>query len=64
MIGNYASKYRDGYDTQLFDVKTDPDMKKDISKLHPQITKKHTTLTEAIIQQYNNRLIKNQTKVK
>lgn len=64
MIGNYASKYRDGYDTQLFDVKTDPDMKKDISKLHQQITKKHTTLTEAIIQQYNNRLIKNQTKVK
>lgn len=64
MIGNYASKYRDGYDTQLFDVKTDPDMKKDISKLHPQITKKHTTLTEAIIQQYNNRLIKNLTKVK
>ena len=40
------------------------DMKKDIAKLHPQITKKHTTLTEAIIQQYNNRLIKNQTKVK
>ena len=64
MLGDYVSKYREGYDTQLFNAKTDPDMRKNIAKQYPQITKKHTQLTKGIIQQYNNRLIKNQTKVK
>ncbi|MBR1770328.1 MAG: sulfatase-like hydrolase/transferase [Bacteroidales bacterium] len=64
MLGDYVSKYREGYDTQLFNAKTDADMRNDISKQNPDITKKHTRLTQAMIQQYNNRLIKNQTAVK
>lgn len=64
MIGDYVSKYREGYKTQLFDAKKDPDMRNDISKQHPRITEHHTMTTQAIIQQYNNRLIKNQTMVK
>ena len=61
MVGDYVSKYRDGFATQLFNAKTDPDMKKNIAKSNPKIADFHTRLTEAIIQQYNNRLIKNQT---
>lgn len=61
MIGDYVSKYREHYNTQLFNAKTDPDMRCDISEKHPDITAKHTRLTRAIIQQYNDRLIKNKT---
>lgn len=63
MIGDYVSKYRDNCPTQLFDAKKDPDMKKNIANNYPAITDKHTRLTKAIIQQYNNRLIKNKTTV-
>lgn len=63
MIGDYVSKYRDGFATQLFDAVNDPDMKNNISDKYPEITKQHTDLTKAIIQQYNNRLLKNQTAV-
>lgn len=62
-IGDYVSKYRQGYSTQLFDAKLDPDMRNDISSKYPKITDNHTRFTKAIIQQYNNRLIKNQTTV-
>ncbi|MBP3253007.1 MAG: sulfatase-like hydrolase/transferase [Bacteroidales bacterium] len=59
--GDYVSKYRDGFATELFNVKTDPDMKINIAKKYPSVTEKHKRLTQAIIQQYNNRLIKNKT---
>ena len=61
-LGDYVSKYREGYNTQLFSAVDDPDMRKDISQKLPAITEKHTKFTKAVIQQYNNRLIKNQTR--
>ncbi len=64
MQDEYVSIYREGYATNLFNVKTDADMKNNIASQHPQITKEHTRLTQAIIQQYNNRLIKNRTLIK
>ncbi|MBR1625771.1 MAG: LTA synthase family protein [Bacteroidales bacterium] len=61
MIDDYVSKYRDGFETQLYNAVTDPDMKHNIASKFAQITLKHENLTKAIIQQYNNRLIRNQT---
>lgn len=63
-LGDYVSKYREGYKTQLFNAVTDPDMRNDISSQNEKITKQHTIFTQALIQQYNNRLIKNQTTIK
>ncbi|MGP1514665.1 MAG: LTA synthase family protein [Bacteroidales bacterium] len=63
MIGNYVSKYRDGFATQLYNVKYDADMRNNIAKEKQTITLYHEKLTKAIIQQYNNRLIKNKTTV-
>ncbi|MDO5759766.1 MAG: LTA synthase family protein, partial [Bacteroidota bacterium] len=63
MMDNYVSKYRDGFSTQLFDAIKDPDMKNNIANKYPSITKQHTLLTQAIIQQYNNRLLKNKTTI-
>jgi phosphoglycerol transferase MdoB-like AlkP superfamily enzyme len=64
MIGDYMSKYREGYPTELYNAKKDPDYEHNVANLYPKITEYHTRLTKAIIQQYNNRLIKNQTTVK
>lgn len=59
-IGKFISKYREGYPTQLFDKIKDEQLKNDISNKYPNITQQYTRFTQAIIQQYNNRLIKNQ----
>lgn len=64
MLNGFVSKYREGFQTQLFNAKTDPDMKHNIAKENKKLTDYHTRLTKAIIQQYNNRLIRNQTIVK
>ena len=64
MMGDYVSKFREGYKTELFNAKTDPDLRNDISDKNKSITDYHEKLTKAIIQQYNNRLIKNQTIIK
>jgi len=63
-MGDYVSKYRDGFATQLFNAKKDPNMKQNIAKQFPKITLSHERLTQALIQQYNNRLIQNQTTIK
>ena len=62
-IGDYVSKYTGTAPTQLFNVKRDAKLKKNIAVKYPNIKEKHTRLTKAIIQQYNNRLIKNKTLV-
>lgn len=62
-IGDFVSKYREGYPTQLFNVKKDPMLTTNIATKYPDKTKYHEQLTKAIIQQYNNRLIKNKTLV-
>jgi phosphoglycerol transferase MdoB-like AlkP superfamily enzyme len=59
-IGNYTSKYREGYPLELYYLPTDEGLKEDISKQKPQISLLHENTTKAIIQQYNNRLINNQ----
>ena len=64
LLGDYVSKYRDGFALQLFNAKTDPDMKNNIASENKSVADYHKKLTEAIIQQYNNRLIKNQTVIK
>ncbi len=61
LIDKYISKYREGYDIQLFDAENDPDMRNDIATQHWETARYHEQLTKAIIQQYNNRLIHNQT---
>ncbi|MCH3923732.1 MAG: sulfatase-like hydrolase/transferase [Bacteroidales bacterium] len=63
-VGQYVSKYREGYPTELFDVTKDADYENNIANKYPNITSYHTQLTKAIIQQYNNRLIMNQTTIK
>ena len=62
-MGDYVSKYRDGFATQLFNAKKDPNMKKNIAKKYKSITTRHERLTKALIQQYNNRLILNKTTI-
>jgi phosphoglycerol transferase MdoB-like AlkP superfamily enzyme len=58
-IGNYMSKYREGYPLELYNVVSDPYLKENIVYKKPQISANHLKLTQAIIEQYNNRLIEN-----
>ncbi len=61
MIGDYVSKYREGYATELFNTKIDIDLRNNIADKDVTRVQMHERLTRAIIQQYNNRLINNQT---
>lgn len=58
-IGDYMSKYRQGYPTELYNIEKDPLLEHNIASENPYITAFHRNMTQAIIQQYNNRLIKN-----
>jgi phosphoglycerol transferase MdoB-like AlkP superfamily enzyme len=58
-IGDYMSKYREDYPIELYNIKTDPYLKNNIAATHSDKASFHFRLTQAIIQQYNNRLIGN-----
>ena len=61
LIGDYLSKYKEDFAIELYNVKQDPHLQKDISSKEPAIAEKHKRFTEAIIQQYNNSIISNKT---
>ncbi|MDR0789966.1 MAG: sulfatase-like hydrolase/transferase [Bacteroidales bacterium] len=58
-IGDFMSKYREGYPLELYNIKADPYLTHNIAANHQATAAFHLNLTKAIIQQYNNRLIEN-----
>jgi phosphoglycerol transferase MdoB-like AlkP superfamily enzyme len=58
-IGEYMSKFREGYPLELYNIKTDPNLKNNIADKFADIRNRHLKLITAIVQQYNNRLIEN-----
>jgi glycosyltransferase involved in cell wall biosynthesis len=57
--GDYLCKYLEGIGSRLYNIKEDINAKKEIGEKQPELLKKMTRKIEAIIQQYNNRLIEN-----
>lgn len=57
--GDYLCKYLEGIGSRLYNIKEDINAKKEIGEKHPELLNKMTRKIEAIIQQYNNRLIEN-----
>lgn len=62
--GNYLCKYHEGLDSKLYFLPNDINAKKDIGKENKYILNKMTLKIQAIIQEYNTRLIENKLVIK
>ncbi len=61
LMGEYLSKYKEGFPLELFNVIEDSALQNNIAEKNVGIAEKHKLMTEAIIQQYNNNIIGNNT---
>ncbi len=58
-MGNYVSKYHEGIDPELFYLPNDINAKNNIGPKNKALLNKFVLKTQAIIQEYNSRLIEN-----
>ncbi|MBP6428896.1 MAG: sulfatase-like hydrolase/transferase [Bacteroidales bacterium] len=62
--GDYLCKYNEGLESKLYFLPSDANAKKDISRENKELLKKMTLTIQAIIQEYNTRLIENSLVIK
>lgn len=62
--GDYLFKYQDGFDSKLFFLAQDVNAKKDVGKGNIEVFEKMKLKIQALIQEYNNRLIENKLVIK